>query len=87
MALFVVCYDLIKTTDYSNLIDALENMDSVHTQESVWYVSRLGSARNLLDTLKPHIHEDDRLMVVEFRKRPVWTKAQTGTKKWVDDHF
>ncbi len=89
MALFVVAYDLNKgdTDDYKNLIDTLEALDSVHTQKSVWYVSREGTAKSLLNHLKPHVHEKDWLMVVEFTKEPEWTRAMTGTKAWLDRFF
>lgn len=66
MTLFVVGYDLCHSKDYDAIIGALEKLDSCHTQESVWYVSRSGSAKDLRDHLKVHIHEKDMLMVVEF---------------------
>jgi hypothetical protein len=89
MALFVVAYDLKKTESegYNNLIDALKMLDSVHTQKSVWYVDRFGTAPSLYNHLKAHIHDEDALMVVEFDKKPAWRKGMPGTKVWIDSRF
>ena len=89
MALFVVAYDLknADTEDYKALKDALDRMDSVHTQESVWYVDRASSSKGLYDLLKPHMSEGDKLMVVEFSKKPTWNVGLKGTKDWIDRKF
>jgi hypothetical protein len=91
VALFVVGYDL-KTKkdekrDYKPIEDALEELDSCHTQESVWYVERDGTAAQLRDHLKTVIEERDWLMVVKFTAKPSWTKAKSGTKAWLDKRF
>ena len=89
MALFVVTYDLRQKDwpDYTKLIDKLKQMSSVKYQESSWFVDQNRTAQQVLETLKPYVHEDDRLMVVEFTKRPAWTKAFLGTKAWLDARF
>ena len=87
MTLFVVAYDLSHSSSYDDLIDSLKALDSCHTQESVWYVSRSGTARDLRQHLEEHVHEKDKLMVVTFTQRPSYNRAMVGTNDWLDDHF
>ncbi|WP_297842533.1 hypothetical protein [Pseudomonas sp.] len=91
MALFVVGYDL-KTEkgqkrDYGPIEEALEALDSCHTQASVWYVDRDGTADDLFAHLKPSLEGIDPLMVVEFDKKPSWRLGKPGTKAWLDAKF
>jgi hypothetical protein len=91
MPLFVVGYDLKaekgEKRDYGPIEEALGELDSCHTQDSVWYVDRAGTAQQLLDHLKATFEKRDLLMVVEFSKEPAWTKAKGGTKAWLDARF
>ena len=91
MPFFLVGYDL-KTNqgekrDYNPIEEALEDLDSCHTQDSVWYVEHTGTARQLYDLLKTKVEDRDRLMVVEFSKKPSWQKALPGTNAWLDNRF
>jgi len=91
MALFVVGYDL-KTDrgehrDYEPIETALGELDSCHTQDSVWYVDYNGTAKQLFDHLKPKVEDRDRLMVIEFSKKPAWQKGLPGTKAWITERF
>jgi len=89
MALYVVSYDLVKKSEseYQDLWDELDALDSVKTQDSVYYVSSSKTQQELLDLLKQHIHENDRMMVVTLTRRPSHTKALKGTNAWLDRHF
>jgi hypothetical protein len=89
MALYVVSYDLVKKSEseYQDLWDELDALDSVKTQDSVYYVSSSKTQRELLELLEQHIHENDRMMVVTFTRRPSHTKALKGTNAWLDEHF
>jgi hypothetical protein len=89
MAFYVVSYDLVKKSeaDYQDLWDELDALDSVKTQNSVYYVSSSKTQQELLDLLKRHIHENDRMMVVTFTRRPNYTVALKGTNAWLDRHF
>lgn len=89
MAFYVVTYDLIQKSEseYENLWHELNSLDSVKTQDSVYLVSSTHTQTQLLDLLKQHIHENDRLMVVTFTRRPSYTKALKGTNNWLDRHF
>ncbi|MFN3676552.1 MAG: hypothetical protein ACK4TC_11265 [Sphingomonas pseudosanguinis] len=90
MGYFVVAYDLKcrdgERRDYGPLIDALTEMDSCHTQKTVWYVSRDCSTIELRDDLKQYVEERDLLMVVRFTVRPRWTKGMEGTSDWLKRH-
>jgi len=89
MAYFAVTYDLKgkEPQDYEELAERLEKMNSVKYQKSCWFVEQNKNSQQILDTLKPFIHEDDRLMVVEFSKEPEWNKALKGTRDWVNARF
>ena len=89
MGYFNVTYDLIKKeeSEYQDLWDELERLDSVKYQDSAYFVDTSDTQSELLDRLKQHIHDNDRLMVTEFTKRPSWTRALKGTSAWLDARF
>jgi hypothetical protein len=89
MALYVVSYDLVKKSEseYQDLWDELDTLDSVKTQDSVYYVSSSKTQWELLELLEQHIHENDRMMVATFTRKPNYTKALKGTNAWLDRHF
>jgi hypothetical protein len=37
--------------------------------------------------LEQHIHDNDRMMVLTFSRRPSYTKALRGTNAWLVKHF
>jgi hypothetical protein len=89
MAFYVVSYDLVKKSEaeYQDLWDELDSMDSVKTQDSGYLVSSSNTQQKMHNLLKPHVHENDRLMVVTFTCKPSYTKALKGTNNWLDSHF
>lgn len=89
MAFYVVTYDLVKKdeSDYQDLWNELDSMDSVKTQDSVYLVASAKTQKDMLDTLKQHIHENDRLMVVTFTRKPSYAKTLRGTNDWIAKHF
>ncbi|MGO4908872.1 hypothetical protein ACEN2J_11145 [Pseudorhodobacter sp. W20_MBD10_FR17] len=87
MALFTVTYDLIKDKDYDALISALDDLDTVKVQLSQWLLSANNTATEIKDHLAQHVDDDDKLMVIEFSKRPQFTKAIKGTNDWLNKHF
>jgi CRISPR/Cas system-associated endoribonuclease Cas2 len=87
MALFSVTYDLVKEKDYRKLIDRLKELDTVKVQMSQWFLSASNTAAEVKDHLAEYIDDDDKLMVVEFSKKPSFTKAIAGTNDWLDKHF
>ena len=87
MAYFCVSYDLIAQKDYAGLIGRINEYDSVRVQLSFWLVSATTSASALKDDLAGYMDQDDKLMIVEFTKKPHFTKALQGTNSWLADHF
>ncbi|MFQ1700871.1 hypothetical protein ACJ5NV_09770 [Loktanella agnita] len=87
MAIFSVTYDLIKNKDYAALIGALEDLDTVKVQLSQWLLSADNTTMEVKDHLAQYVDDDDKLMVIEFSKRPQFTKAIKGTKDWLNKHF
>lgn len=87
MALFSVTYDLIKEKDYDALIGRLKELDTVKVQLSQWLVATNDTASTVKDHLAQYVDDDDKLMVIEFSKRPQFTKALKGTNDWLNKHF
>jgi hypothetical protein len=89
MAFFVVSYDLRKKEefDYQKLWDEFARLDSVKFQESAYFLSANNNATEVRDHFKQFVHDNDLLMVVEFEKKPRWTRALKGTSDWVEVHF
>lgn len=66
MALIYVAYDLDKPgKNYPNLWDELESLGAKRVQDSVWVLESDTTAKELRDTLKAHIDDDDRILVVK----------------------
>jgi hypothetical protein len=90
MALFVVSYDLMKEKsgyDYGPLGKELTRIGEVKTLLSVWYVDLDNTAQEVYDHIMTYLDDNDRLMVVEFSKKPAWGKALQGTRDWISAHF
>ena len=87
MALFTVTYDLIAEKDYDSLIGRLKELDTARVQLSQWLLSADNSATEVKDHLAQYVDDDDKLMVIEFTKRPDFTKAIAGTNDWLDKHL
>jgi len=89
MPFYVVSYDLRKKDefDYETLWDDLADRDAVKVQESVYLLKSDLSRKDVKEHFASLMHEDDYLLVVEFEKRPSWTKALKGTRLWVDAHW
>ena len=89
MAFFVVTYDLRKKDEfeYEELWNEFQRLDAVKYQESDYFLAADNTAEEIKDHFKQFIHEDDLLMVVEFEKKPKYTKSLKGTNAWVDRHW
>jgi hypothetical protein len=68
MAVHMISYDLIKRKDYPELWKAIA-LYSVRTNvlKSQWIVVTAHSAEQVFDTLRPHIDNDDKLLVTELK--------------------
>lgn len=89
MAFFVVTYDLRKKDefDYQHLWDEFDKLDAVKYQESDYLLAASNTADEVKAHFKKFMHEDDLLMVVEFEKKPKYSKSLKGTNAWVDKHW
>ena len=89
MAFFVVNCDLRRKDefDYQELWDEFERLDAVKYQKSDYFLSASNTADEIRDHFKWFVHEDDSLMVIEFDKRPKFTKSLRGTNAWIDKHW
>lgn len=87
MALFSITYDLIAEKDYDALIERLKELDTVKVQLSQWLMNADNTAREVKDHLARYLDEDDKLMVVEFSKKPAFTRANSGTNDWLNRFF
>lgn len=83
MALFSITYDLVEKKDYDGLIDRLKELDTVKVQLSQWLLSADNTSKEVKDHLAQCPDDDDRLMVIEFTKRPAYTYALKGTNAWL----
>jgi CRISPR-associated endonuclease Cas2 len=87
MAYFLVTYDLVEDKDYKKLIDELKELGAHRPALSVWFVELKNTAVEVKDHLAGYMDRDDKLIVVEFSKRPATKMAFEGTKDWLDARF
>ena len=87
MSYYLVSYDLIKRKDYPELIDALNRVGAQKCLLSQWLVDNPSPRQVLYEYLKEHIDSDDRLMVIEFEKKPTWNIGLKGTRDWIEARF
>lgn len=87
MPLFVVSYDLRKRKDYPELSEEMERLGGHKALLSVYFLDvTVRDAAKLRDHLLKFIDEDDRLIVVEFSKKPAHRLANEGTNDWIKAH-
>lgn len=90
MAYFLVSYDLVKeqsSFDYQPLWDELDRLGGVKTLLSEYLLEADNTAQEVVNHLKQFIDSNDRLMAVEFIKRPAYTYALKGTNAWISERF
>jgi CRISPR/Cas system-associated endoribonuclease Cas2 len=64
---FIVTYDVrAKNHDYTGLYSLLSQWRAAHLQNSVWLVDLNGSAINIREALKQHMHADDTIAVIQL---------------------
>lgn len=70
MKVLLVCYDLGKPNrDYTGLYQILKKATSWwHYLESCWLLKTELSPSQWFDKLKPHIDDNDSLLIIEVRK-------------------
>jgi len=87
MAFFLVTYDLVKYASegqYVELIDYLKKLTAIRVQDSVWLVDWNGGAATLYDSLRLHMHQDDRLLVLQWFGNSDWkNRSFPGSSEWL----
>lgn len=86
MVTFIVGYDLTHKDghDYSNLIDALKTSFSNwwHHLDSTWVIVTNKTAVQVRDCLLPHMHQDDKLFVVQSAGTASWSGFDQKGSVW-----
>jgi hypothetical protein len=74
MKSYLVTYDLIKRKDYPDLYKALNAYGTTwHCLDSVWIIKSDETATQIFDTLRTHIDNDDKLIVILLQREAKWT--------------
>jgi len=90
MTVFLVSYDLVRedsSYDYTPLTDSLKELGAVRSHLSEWLISLDNTTKAVFDHFRQFVDANDRLMVIEISKRPVWNIGLKGTKAFIDAHF
>lgn len=86
MPLFAISYDLIKRKDYPRLWEEFERLGAHKPVLSLYLVNLDEAAIEVRDHFKQFIDDDDKLIVIEFSKKPTFTRARQGTNAWIDEN-
>lgn len=91
MSVYLVTYDLVRENsshDYGPLLARLRELGGVRTHLSEWLIELNGDTQQtVFDHFQEYIDGNDRLMVIEVTKRPVWNSGLKGTQAFIDAHF
>lgn len=89
MAIYIIGYDLhpSKGDNYDKLFAALEAMGSGYWDclESTWLVITEKTAMQIRDELKPHLKDDDRLLVMRYGEGAAWLGFKDECQTWLED--
>jgi CRISPR/Cas system-associated endoribonuclease Cas2 len=91
MAYYVITYDIRDRPghDYQPLYDQLASWNAAHLQNSVWLADLNGTAVQVRDTLRSHMHNDDTFCVLRVfhnSKWATWNARKTATD-WLKAHM
>ena len=90
MATYLIGYDLTAKEEgaYESLETAIKELGTWwHHLDSTWVVvSDLGAA-GIRDKLKPHIKNNDELLVVKSGGEGAWAGFSDRASKWLKDHL
>lgn len=88
MTAHVVGYDKSPGVDYDALYKALKAYDDWWWDlESTWVIITTKSAGEVRDELRPHLHKNDKLLVVKSSGAGAWTGFGTDPSKWLKDNL
>ncbi|HVC20560.1 MAG TPA: hypothetical protein VNE16_10815 [Vicinamibacterales bacterium] len=73
MPLFLVNHELRRSREcYLDLWETLARQSALHVMESSWMMRANGSPITLLETLRPLVGSEDRLLVVQVSDALAW---------------
>jgi hypothetical protein len=72
MPAYMISYDLRKVRNYDSLLKQLRDWGCVSPLESLWLGALMGDCGTIRDLLKPHIDNDDGLLIVELKSPGDW---------------
>lgn len=91
MAIYFVGYDLTKKPfqNYENLIAAIKKYGTYWGNlDSTWLISTTQNSEQVRDSLKQHMHKDDRLLVIKLAPEAAWSGTFSDTAvKWLRDNI
>jgi len=90
MAVYAISYDLHKKGEvsYENLIKTIKAYGNwCHYLESDWMIISSNTAVQIRDALRPHIHQDDKLIVFKVASGPeseaAWHNLPSDVSEWL----
>lgn len=75
MTIYIISYDLKQSDkDYSGMYESIKAFDNWwHYLESTWIIKTDDASEEVFNKLKPHIDDDDNLLIIEVgKKRQGW---------------
>jgi hypothetical protein len=76
MKSYIVTYDLVKRKDYPELFKALGAYGTTwHCLGSVWIIKTDQTSAQIFNALRPHIDNDDKLIVILLQREANWTTS------------
>jgi len=86
MAVYMIGYDLNKDKDYNELYDAIKSSYPTywHHLDSTWLVDTTNDAKTIKEKIKPHIDDDDSLLIMRVTSDySGWLTEKAW--KWIKD--
>ena len=90
MATYLIGYDLTAKEEgaYENLETAIKGIGTWwHHLDSTWIVVTDLSAVEIRDKLKPHVKNNDKILVVKSGGEGAWYGFNDQGSKWLKDHL
>ncbi len=84
----LISYDLIKTKDYTKLIDAIKSYGEwAKVLESVWIIKTNSTTEQVINNLIRSIDTDDKIIVLRLTNDGMWYNLPPDVSKWLKDNL
>lgn len=96
MPIYMIAYDLHPSASHSSegqeydaLFTALENVGTGYWDclESTWLIITDKTAAEIVDELKPHLKDDDRLLITRYGQDAAWLGFKDDCLTWLKDNL